>query len=312
MKLLHSLGFLAVANAAALAVPMADIPGNTNLVSGELVGYGTNEVEIRTPNEAKVLEARVSPNCRRIGRVISRISKSSAVAALLHMSTGEAKKVCEQENSPNCAKYHGAVGTSSTAEDSRLDPGPVRRGLPTNTLSADALHAALQEDGWIYDLLEQVDVSSLDLEKRDSAPRMIHRLIARNVTLDDQGSASDIAFNCFDNGDLNLHFPGGAGTFPTGNDQASPLHKRFDGAGFKVSATTRSKSPLTRDQQKAMAHTIARDWASDAYAYPMADYMGLVRTDRHPNFYFRIIPEVRGFGLNYESVDICGPLYKFV
>lgn len=79
MKLLHSLGFLAVANAAALAVPMADIPGNTNLVSGELVGYGTNEVEIRTPNEAKVLEARVSPNCRRIGRVISRISKSSAV-----------------------------------------------------------------------------------------------------------------------------------------------------------------------------------------------------------------------------------------
>lgn len=79
MKLLHSLGFLAVANAAALAVPVADIPGNTNLVSGELVGYGTNEIEIRTPNEAKVLEARVSPNCRRIGRVISRISKSSAV-----------------------------------------------------------------------------------------------------------------------------------------------------------------------------------------------------------------------------------------
>lgn len=78
-KLLHSLGFLVVANAAALSVPVADISGNTNLVSSELVGYGTNEVEIRTPNEAKVLEARVAPNCRRIGRVISRISKSSAV-----------------------------------------------------------------------------------------------------------------------------------------------------------------------------------------------------------------------------------------
>ena len=132
------------------------------------------------------------------------------------------------------------------------------------------------------------------------------------MTLEDQGSASDIAFNYFDNGDLNLHFPGDAGTFSTGNAQDSPLHKRFDGAGFKVSATTRSKSPLTRDQQKAMAHTIARDWASDAYAYLMADYMGLVRTDSHPNFYFRIIPEARGFGLNYESVDICGPLYEFV
>ncbi|KGO47559.1 hypothetical protein PEXP_014460 [Penicillium expansum] len=251
-------------------------------------------------------------------------------AALLHLSTGEAKKVCEQENSPNCVKYigyvqsaldilflaadilHGAVGTSSTAEDSNLDPGPVRRGLPTDTFSADALHAALQNDGWIYDLLEQIDVSSLNLEKRDSDPRMTQRLIARNVTLDDQASASDIAFNYFDNGELNLHFPGGAGTFPTSNAQNSPLHARFDGAGFKVSATTRSRSPLARDQQKAMAHEIAMDWASDACAYPMADYMGLVRTDSHPNFYSRIIPEVRGSGLNYESVDICGPLYEFV
>ncbi|KAJ5490268.1 hypothetical protein N7453_011093 [Penicillium expansum] len=298
MKLLHSLGFLVVANAAALSVPVADISGNTNLVSSELVGYGTNEVEIRTPNEAKVLEARVAPNCRRIGRVISRISKSSAVALdILFLAAGI---------------LHGAVGTSSTAEDSHLDPGPVRRGLPTDTFSANALHAALQNDGWIYDLLEQIDVSSLNLEKRDSDPRMTQRLIARNVTLDDQASASDIAFNYFDNGELNLHFPGGAGTFPTSNAQNSPLHARFDGAGFKVSASTRSRSPLARDQQKAMAHEIAMDWASDAYAYPMADYMGLVRTDSHPNFYFRIIPEVRGFGLNYESVDICGPLYEFV
>lgn len=85
MKLLHSLGFLVIANAAALSVPTADIPGNINLVSGELVGYGTNEVEVRTPNEAKVLEARVAPNCRRIGRVISRISKSSAVYVAYHL-----------------------------------------------------------------------------------------------------------------------------------------------------------------------------------------------------------------------------------
>ena len=72
---------------------------------------------------------------------------------------------------------HGAVDTSSAAEDSHQNPGPVRRGMPTNTLSADALHAALQDDGWIYDLLEQ-DGSSLDLGKRDSDPRMTHRLLA--------------------------------------------------------------------------------------------------------------------------------------
>lgn len=79
MKLLHSLCFLSVASAAALSVPVADIPSDTNLVPGELVGYGADEVEIRTPNEANVLEARASPTCRRIGRVISRYGTSSAV-----------------------------------------------------------------------------------------------------------------------------------------------------------------------------------------------------------------------------------------
>ncbi|OQD61890.1 hypothetical protein PENPOL_c014G09920 [Penicillium polonicum] len=57
-----------------------------------------------------------------------------------------------------------------------------------------------------------------------------------------------------------------------------------------------------------MAHEIATNWALDAYAAPMSDYMGLVKTGNHPNFYYRIIPEVKGFGLNYESVDICGVL----
>ncbi|KAJ5392923.1 hypothetical protein N7465_011897 [Penicillium sp. CMV-2018d] len=330
MKLLHSLCFLSVASAAALSVPVADIPSDTNLVSGELVGYGANEVEIRTPNEANVLEARVSGTCRRVGRVISRYGTSSAVVAVLHLTTSLAKDVCEGEGSPKCARYvgyvqggldiiflligitHGSVGTSSTAEESHFDPGPVRRGLPADTPSADALHAALQNDGWIYDHLEQVDVSSLNLKKRDSDPRMTQRMIARNVTLNDQGSASDIAFNYFDNGDLNLHFPGGSGTFPAGNAPDSPLHKRFNGAGFKISATTRAKTDLPRDKQKAMAHEIASNWALDAYAAPMSDYMGLVKTGNHPNFYYRIIPEVKGFGLNYESVDICGVLYEYV
>ena len=81
---------------------------------------------------------------------------------------------------------------------------------------------------------------------------------------------------------------------------------------IKISATTRAKTDLPRDKQKAMAHEIATNWALDAYATPMSDYMGLVKTGNHPNFYYRIIPEVKGFGLNYESVDICGVLYEYV
>lgn len=84
------------------------------------------------------------------------------------------------------------------------------------------------------------------------------------------------------------------------------------GKKIKISATTRAKTDLPRDKQKAMAHEIATNWALDAYAAPMSDYMGLVKTGNHPNFYYRIIPEVKGFGLNYESVDICGVLYEYV
>ncbi|KGO68426.1 hypothetical protein PITC_070510 [Penicillium italicum] len=314
MKVLHSLGFLFVASTVALSIPVTDIPSDTHLVPRELVGYGNNEVEIRTPNEANVLEARAS---RSAGELAESSHDMVPAVRSIHMTTGLTKKICEDEGAPKCARIvgyvqsgldivflvvgmsHGAVGTSPSAQNSHFDPGPVRRDLPTDIFSADALHAALQNDG-------------LNLEKRDSDPRMTHRFIARNVTLDDQGSASDIAFNYFDNGDFNLHFAGDSGTLPAGNAQDSPIHKRFNGAGFKISATTRNKSKLPRDQRRAMANDIAKSWASEANSSPMSDYMGLVKTGHTPNFYFRIIPETQGFGLNYESVNLCGSMEGFL
>lgn len=245
------------------------------------------------------------------------------------MSTDLAKQVCENEGAPKCARYvgyvqtaldiifvaigmaHGAVGTSSTDEQSNIVPGAVRRDTPTDMSIADGLKYALQNDGWQFDLLEEVDVASSNLAKRDSDPKMIHRSIARNMTYDDQGSTSDVGFNYFDNGDINLDFAGDFGTLPTGSDQ-SDFQKRFNGAGFKISVTTRVRSRLTRAHQKSMAHSIAVDWESEANSYPMSDYIGLVKTDHTANFYFRIIPELRGFGLNYESVNICGQLGGFL
>lgn len=52
--------------------------------------------------------------------------------------------------------------------------------------------------------------------------------------------------------------------------------------------------------------------ATDANSMKMSDYIGLVKTDHQANFYFRIIPETKGFGLNYESVNVCGQLAQFL
>lgn len=236
-----------------------------------------------------------------------------------------AKQVCQDEGAPKCARYvgyvqsgldiiflaigyaHGSVGTSSTNEQSSFDPGAVRRDIATEKSFADGLNDALRNDGWKYDLLENVDVSSLNAGKRDSDPKLIHRSVARNMTFDDQGNTSDVGFNYFDNGDINLDFAGDFGTLPTGSGQSN-VQKRFNGAGFKISTTTRVRSRLTRAHEKSMAHSIAVDWASDANSYAMSDYIGLVKTGHTANFYFRIIPETKGFGLNYESVNICGQL----
>lgn len=44
----------------------------------------------------------------------------------------------------------------------------------------------------------------------------------------------------------------------------------------------------------------------------MTDFIGFAETDHNANFYYRIIPESRSFGLDYESVDICGQMGGFL
>lgn len=84
------------------------------------------------------------------------------------------------------------------------------------------------------------------------------------------------------------------------------------GSGFKISYTTRSKSRLSYSKQQEMSGFIAAAWAAASEAYDMTDFIGLAQDGYNANLYYRIIPEVRGFGLNYESVDICGGMGGFL
>ncbi|KAJ5369710.1 uncharacterized protein N7496_005802 [Penicillium cataractarum] len=327
MKIINRFLPFLVATRMVLAVPVTQLPADLDYSAHDLVAYGSDQVELRSRNIANPLEARI--DCQRIGNTILRIGTSAAVVAFVHLGTDYAAYVCEQEAAERCVRYvgyvqhaldaiflvmgymHGSVGTSTTNQQQSFESGSVRRDLPSNTMW-DALGPALQSDGWKFDTMEQIDVSNVSLTKRDSDPSLVHRSIARNVAVDDQGNTSDIAFNFFDNGDLNLHFAGDFGHLPSGIDQSATMHRRFDGAGFKIAATTRVQSKLTRDHERSMAYYIAQDWANDAYRMSMSDYIGLVKTDHTANFYFRIIPEIKGFGLNYESVNICGQLAPFL
>lgn len=256
--------------------------------------------------------------------------------ALINEGATLARDICEDQGAPNCVKYvgyiqrginilfiaisfgKGAIAESSSNEQASFKPGIARRDLSSGFNNfTQSLGSALQESGFSFDALDFITVPGLNLDKRDAEPSLVSRLIARNMKADDgSSSAYDVAFNYYDNGDLNLHLAGDFETLPWAEDLAatdkSAAQKRFDGAGFKIAATTRKKSLLSRAHQDQMANYIAADWATASYCDHAGDYFGLVKTDHTANFYFCIIPEVRGFGLNYESVNTCGQMAPFL
>lgn len=195
-----------------------------------------------------------------------------------------------------------------------MNPGTTRRTATVEPTLSETLSRVLQDSGYDYESIEDVDVLGLQLSKRHSEPALKTRAIIKSMKHDDL--QHDIAFNYYDNGGLVLHLAGDSQTLSTGADASSvngtDLEKRFNGEGFKISLTTRKRSLLTRAHQNEMSNYIAADWAVAAKRDHLGDYMGLVKTDHTANFYFRIIPEIKGFGLNYESVDICGGMAGFL
>lgn len=254
--------------------------------------------------------------------------------AFVNGAAGLARRICEDEGSPRCARYigyiqdglnlifiyqafaHGAVGEGSSGQQGSQESGSVKRS-PSPELSA--FGSSLKDSGYSFDSVEHIDVSTLKLSKRTSSsdPVLTHRSIFRNLTGEHDGSSSSsVAFNHFSNGDINMDYAGDMGALPpsSGQDQDSPtiLQKRYNGAGFKISWTSRISSRLTRQHQYEKSKAIASDWGVRAAVTDEGDYVGLVKTDHTANFYFRIIPELYSFGLNYESVNVCGQLAGFL
>jgi len=61
-----------------------------------------------------------------------------------------------------------------------------------------------------------------------------------------------------------------------------------------------------------MSAHLANDWADYADNQNIDEYIGFVETSPTAKFYFRIIPELQGFGLGYEDVNVCGGMGKYL
>jgi hypothetical protein len=207
---------------------------------------------------------------------------------------------------------HGAVATGPNPSDETVISGAVRRSLTFN--STLDLETMLKDDGYRFDAIEVVSSTALSLEKRDSEPSLKSRTIIRGLVDEESSEASDIAINDFGNEEFDLQYGAVFEALSAENETTTSLHKRYNGHGIKVPFTTRIRSKLTRAHQREMSAAIARDWGDKATSagYRMNEYFGLVKTDHQANFYFRIIPEVRGFGLDYESVNACGGMAKYL
>ncbi|KAF7596958.1 hypothetical protein BBP40_011324 [Aspergillus hancockii] len=171
-----------------------------------------------------------------------------------------------------------------------------RDGIPS---LAGYLEGALGAEGEAFDSID--DMTHTAQARDDSTDGPIETASVRNWLY----NGVLVNFDIHDFGDGNGHI-----LLPTdGVGQNATLTKRTSGRapGFKVSYTTWMESKLTHAHRVDMANALASDWASRANGNDrLSNYIGLWKTDHSANFYFRIIPESSNFGMNYESVDVCG------
>lgn len=198
------------------------------------------------------------------------------------------------------ARTQGAVGESPDNEVSSF----ARRTLLAESY-ADAVAQAFSELGIEHNGIEDVDILSLSHTKRDAIePDLTRRLIVRGIKTD--SFTHDIAFNQYSNGGHVLHL-GGLNQSLHANP-SSEIAKRasFGQEGLKVSAFVEAPSTLNIADSNEVANAIGEDWVHRAAYNDISEYIGYVMGGSKINFIYRIIPEVQGFGLNYEDVGVCG------
>ncbi|KAE8311081.1 hypothetical protein BDV41DRAFT_589889 [Aspergillus transmontanensis] len=276
----------------------------------------TRELEVTSPNPSgltlRALQRR-APNCSRVDYFISRITSVKAQVAFVTFGPEAAKYICR-------AITHGESTCDDWAQGIRYALGlifaifgkdgaepAVRPGEPVRRINArsylDIATSALKESSLQFTSIEADDNLPSDEKRSSDEPSLVERFLIRGLYHADLGNdATNIWVNHYSNGDNILQIAPEDGQ----QDGSSTLTRRWDKPGFKIAYTTRKKSPLNEQDALKMARHISMKWQGMAIGNDISDFIGFVEIGHTANFYFRIIPEHKGYGLNYESVDICG------
>jgi hypothetical protein len=253
---------------------------------------------------------------------------SNGRVVFVYGSTNLARRVCKIEGSDKCEEYvdlisdaftliwllgavvkSGAAGVSTATELLSSVSGALsKRQWDQNVDVPSEFISGLGDYNMTYTSLEMASLVRIGLKKRDDEPALISQIKIMNLK-GESGRAHDVAINQYEDGTGQIHLPGYGQTL--GNSTSSHLRKRFNGAGFKVAFTTRTTTQPTTAHKKTISKDIASNWAKEADA-GIDDVIGFVKTNDKANFYWRIIPELKGFGTNYESVNICGGMASYL
>ncbi|KAL7934432.1 hypothetical protein V8C35DRAFT_327311 [Trichoderma chlorosporum] len=315
MKLLRAAIYVLLASQLTTAAPILDTI--TDLAEYSSVNPQHEAVAALNRHE---LEKRIT--CRTIKHTIRTIVTVRSTLTFISLSTVMTRAVCSYVHGSDCGDLTviiqtgfnmilPAVASYSGAEAEILPGARKRDGHGIHAEYVDWWGKLLSDgaSGLTYDAISHLvfDKEEDMLQRRDGDPALVSRVLVSGVTGNHSpNTKQDVAINHFVGGNALLHLPVGESS----NDE---LGKRTPlGSGFKISYTTRAKSKLSYSQQQKMSGFIAAARAAASKTYDMTDFIGFVETRHLANVYYRVIPEIRGFGLNYESVNVCGQMGGFL
>ncbi|UKZ72192.1 uncharacterized protein TrAtP1_013131 [Trichoderma atroviride] len=291
MRFLYTLVALLVGQAA-VAIPITH-------AGMDLINHSVNpQYDVVAALDSRELEKRTT--CQTVNHVIRTIGTSRNLVTFYTLATILARQVCEYVNGYKCLELSNII---VLALNLIYSAASHYSGAQAEILSG----ARKRNYGDIHTGYSVIDSGEEILQRRDGDPALVSRVLLAGLTgSHSPNTKQDIIVNHFADGNTLLHLPIGESSTDNRGKRVPP------GSGFKISYTTRSKSRLSYSKQQEMSGFIAAAWAAASEAYDMTDFIGLAQDGYNVNFYYRVIPEVRGFGLNYESVDICGGMGDFL
>lgn len=230
--------------------------------------------------------------------------------------------ICYYFHGQNCESLGpslgGVVATTLTlnvafhgAEAVLYEPAPAARSAIQSY--QDMVRNALEAEGYTFNSIENIGFTHSIQKRSQDEPDLIQRFWIKGVQLQENGTSHDLLTHYYSNGDISVHHhPGAFANFTTFD-----LEKRdgSDHAGFKVSASVKRKGSYTLGEPNEVGQIVGGMLrglgvvSARGKDNPFGNVYGYIEQPRGTDIvYFRIIPENKGYGLNYESVNECGAL----